>query len=57
MPYHRYGDLFALLTILLSMSLFYFSQAAEYNAALCIDWLTCMAPKNRMVFVCFLFTS
>ncbi|PFX25818.1 Ubiquitin carboxyl-terminal hydrolase 34 [Stylophora pistillata] len=23
-------------------------EAAEYNAALCIDWLTCMAPKNRM---------
>ena len=39
------------------MSSSYFSQAAEYNAALCIDWLTCMAPKNRMVFVCFLFTS
>ena len=39
------------------MRLFDFPQAAEYNAALCIDWLTCMAPKNRMVcvglFVCF----
>lgn len=23
-------------------------EAAEYNAALCIEWLTCMAPKNRM---------
>ena len=34
------------------MRLFYFPQAAEYNAALCIDWLTCMAPKNRMVCVC-----
>ena len=45
------------LTTLLTMSLSYFSQAAEYNAALCIDWLTCMAPKNRMVFVCFLVTS
>lgn len=37
--------------------MFYFPQAAEYNAALCIDWLTCMAPKNRMVFVYFLVTS
>ena len=34
---------------LLQLPLFYFSQAAEYNAALCIEWLTCMAPKNRMV--------
>lgn len=22
-------------------------EAAEYNAGLCIDWLTCMAPKNK----------
>ena len=33
------------------MRRFDFPQAAEYNAALCIDWLTCMAPKNRMVCV------
>ena len=33
----------------------HFPQAAEYNAGLCIDWLTCMAPKNRMVCFFFLF--
>lgn len=53
-----YGTLFVLTALFSSFFCFsFFSQAAEYNAALCIDWLTCMAPKNRMVFVYFLFVT
>ena len=38
-----------LIEVLLWFCFSHFPQAAEYNAGLCIDWLTCMAPKNRMV--------